>query len=178
MDLTKYAQPVATDNELKSVTGVAKRLLAKTEELASMELAVSELKAEVRELNEKTFPDLMDELSLVELPMTDGTTLVVKDVVAASITKANQEAAFGWLRDNNEADLIKHVMSMSFTRGEDDKAEAVRKLIPKDVGIVDKESVPPQTLSAWARRHLAAGKEFPDSITVFCGRKTAIKQEK
>ena len=46
----------------------------------------------------------------------------------ATITEANKEEAFNWLRNNGLGDIIKNEISVSFGRNEDNKAASMLNL--------------------------------------------------
>ena len=65
---------------------------------------------------------MMSEMGLSHLKLMDGSSVDVKPNYSASISIANREAAFGWLRNNGLGDIIKNEISVSFGRNEDNKA--------------------------------------------------------
>ena len=67
-------------------------------------------------------PTMMSEMGLSELKLQDGSHLKVSMSYRATITEANKEAAFNWLRNNGLGDIIKNEISVSFGRNEDNKA--------------------------------------------------------
>ena len=50
---------------------------------------------------------MMSEMGLAELKLHDGSHLKVSTSYRATITEANKEAAFNWLRENGLGDIIK-----------------------------------------------------------------------
>ena len=67
----------------------------------------------------------MNEMSLSSLKLADGSSVEVKKIYGASIPIAKREAAFNWLRDNDLGDIIKNEITVSFGRGEDNKASTI-----------------------------------------------------
>ena len=61
-------------------------------------------------------------MGLSFLKLQDGSSVEVKTNYSATITQANKEAAFNWLRENGLGDIIKNEISVSFGRNEDNKA--------------------------------------------------------
>ena len=70
----------------------------------------------------EVIPTMMAEMGLSHLKLMDGSSVDVKPNYSASISIANREAAFGWLRNNGLGDIIKNEISVSFGRNEDNKA--------------------------------------------------------
>ena len=68
---------------------------------------LKDLKKEYERLSGETIPTMMAEMGLSHLKLMDGSSVDVKPNYSASITIANRDAAFQWLRDNNLGDIIK-----------------------------------------------------------------------
>ena len=125
-------------------------------------------------------PTMMSEMGLAELKLHDGSHLKVSTSYRATITEANKETAFNWLRNNGLGDIIKNEISVSFGRNEDNKAADYADLA-KGQGFqpTQKMKVEPMTLKALVRERIEAGKEMPTEIFgVFSENKTTIKRNK
>ena len=108
-----------------------------------------------------------------------GSSLEVKTNYSATITQANKEKAFNWLRENNLGDIIKNEISVSFGRNEDNKAADYAELA-KGQGFQPQQKlkVEPMTLKALVLERIEAGKEMPTELfNVFVGNKTNIKRK-
>ena len=121
----------------------------------------------------------MSEMGLSHLKLMDGSSVDVKPNYSASISIANREAAFGWLRNNGLGDIIKNEISVSFGRNEDNKAADYAALAEgHGYQPQQKLKVEPMTLKALVRERIEAGKEMPTEIfNVFVGNKTTIKRK-
>ena len=105
--------------------------------------------------------------------------LKLKQIIGATITLANKEKAFNWLRENDLGDIIKNELTVSFGRNEDNKAAEYAELA-KGQGYqpTQKLKVEPMTLKALVRERIEAGKPLPTEIfNVFIGNKTTIKRK-
>ena len=125
-------------------------------------------------------PTMMSEMGLAELKLHDGSHLKVSTTYRATITEANKETAFNWLRNNGLGDIIKNEISVSFGRNEDNKAADYAELA-KGQGFqpTQKMKVEPMTLKALVRERIEAGKEMPTEIFgVYSENKTTIKRSK
>ena len=123
---------------------------------------------------------MMSEMGLSELKLQDGSHLKFSTSYRATITEANKEAAFNWLRNNGLGDIIKNEISVSFGRNEDNKAADYAELA-KGQGFqpTQKMKVEPMTLKALVRERIEAGKDMPTEIFgVFSENKTTIKRNK
>ena len=141
---------------------------------------LKDLKKEHDRLSGEVIPTMMAEMGLAHLKLSDGSTVDVKPNYSASITVANREKAFNWLRENGLGDIIKNEISVSFGRNEDNKAASYAELA-KGQGFqpTQKMKVEPMTLKALVRERIEAGKEMPTEIFgVFSENKTTIKRNK
>ena len=141
---------------------------------------LKDLKKEYERLSGEVIPTMMAEMGLSHLKLMDGSSVDVKPNYSASISIANREAAFGWLRNNGLGDIIKNEISVSFGRNEDNKA-ADYAALAEERGFqpTQKLKVEPMTLKALVRERLEAGKSMPTELfNVFVGNKTTIKRNK
>jgi len=140
---------------------------------------LKELKKKQDHLSGEVIPTMMAEMGLSELKLQDGSHLKVSTSYRATITVANKEAAFNWLRNNGLGDIIKNEISVSFGRNEDNKA-ADYAALAQERGFqpTQKLKVEPMTLKALVRERIEAGKELPTELfNVFVGNKTTIKRK-
>ena len=136
-------------------------------------------KKEIENLSGEVIPTMMSEMGLSHLKLMDGSSVDVKPHYSATITQANKEAAFNWLRNNGLGDIIKNEISVSFGRNEDTKA-ADYAVLAKSNGFepTQKLKVEPMTLKALVRERIEAGNPMPAEIfNVFIGNKTTIKRK-
>jgi hypothetical protein len=136
-------------------------------------------KKQIDNISGEVIPTMMSEMGLSHLKLMDGSSVDVKPNYSASITIANREAAFGWLRNNGLGDIIKNEISVSFGRNEDNKAADYANLAESHgYQPQQKLKVEPMTLKALVRERIEAGKEMPTEIfNVFVGNKTTIKRK-
>ena len=171
MSRTENIQSLA--DQVQRLEGVIRRI-----ELS--ENSLKDLKKEHQRISGEVIPTMMSEMGLSELKLQDGSHLKVSTSYRATITEANKEAAFNWLRNNGLGDIIKNEISVSFGRNEDNKAANYAELA-KGQGFqpTQKMKVEPMTLKALVRERIEAGKEMPTEIFgVFSENKTTIKRNK
>ena len=77
---------------------------------------------------------MMAEMGLSHLKLMDGSSVDVKPNYSATITVANREKAFNWLRQNGLGDIIKNEISVSFGRNEKTR-QLIMLHLQKSVGI-------------------------------------------
>ena len=168
-----------TDN-IQSLADQVERLELCNDRIADIEADLKMMKNKRDHISGEVIPTMMSEMGLAELKLHDGSHLKVSTSYRATITEANKEAAFNWLRNNGLGDIIKNEISVSFGRNEDNKAADYAELA-KGQGFqpTQKMKVEPMTLKALVRERIEAGKEMPTEIFgVFSENKTTIKRSK
>jgi hypothetical protein len=171
MSKTEHIQSLA--DQVSMLEGLHKRI-------ETSEGNLKDLKKEYQRISGEVIPTMMSEMGLAELKLSDGSHLKVSTSYRATITEANKEAAFNWLRNNGLGDIIKNEISVSFGRNEDNKAASYAELA-RGQGFqpTQKMKVEPMTLKALVRERIEAGKEMPTEIFgVFSENKTTIKRNK
>ena len=150
------------------------------DKIENNEKTLKDLKKEYQRISGEVIPTMMSEMGLAELKLQDGSHLKVSTSYRATITEANKEAAYNWLRNNGLGDIIKNEISVSFGRNEDNKAAEYAELA-RSQGLqpTQKMKVEPMTLKALVRERIEAGKEMPTEIfSVYTENKTTIKRNK
>ena len=168
-----------TDN-IQSLADQVEKLEELQNRLQTQEQIMKDTKKQIERISGEVIPTMMSEMGLAELKLQDGSHLKVSTSYRATITEANKEEAFNWLRNNGLGDIIKNEISVSFGRNEDNKAADYAELA-KGQGFqpTQKMKVEPMTLKALVRERIEAGKEMPTEIFgVFSENKTTIKRNK
>jgi hypothetical protein len=80
-------------------------------EIDEAESRLKLLKKKRDHISGEVIPTMMSEMGLSELKLQDGSHLKVATSYRATITEANKEAAFNWLRNNGLGDIIKNEIS-------------------------------------------------------------------
>ena len=164
---------------VQSLADQVERLEKLQKEIESAEEQLKQKKKNLEHVSGEVIPTMMAEMGLSHLKLMDGSSVDVKPHYSATITQANKEAAFNWLRNNGLGDIIKNEISVSFGRNEDTRAADYAELA-KGHGFepTQKLKVEPMPLKALVRERIEAGKEMPTEIfNVFIGNKTTIKRK-
>ena len=181
IDFEKDQQEVIQKtNNIQTLADQVEKLNSLQARIELQEDNLKNTKKEFDHLSGEVIPTMMAEMGLSHLKLMDGSSVDVKPNYSASITMANREAAFNWLRENGLGDIIKNEISVSFGRNEDNKA-ADYAALAEERGFqpTQKLKVEPMTLKALVRERLEAGKSMPTEIfNVFVGNKTTIKRNK
>jgi hypothetical protein len=171
-DKQDQIKAVANPNELAAKVQQLKDL---EDEIANAEASVKKLKEKANILSQFEIPQMMEEMNITKLKLKDGETVEVSNFYSASIV--DQDAAFQWLRENGRGDIIKNDITVTFGRGEDNKA-AQYAVLAKGQGYepVQKVGVHPQTLKGVVRECNESGIELPDCFKTYVGNRTNIKR--
>ena len=170
-------------NELANVDNLSKHVLdlqRLESEIEKEEHLLKQKKAQADKISAEVIPEIMDQMKLKTLKLQDGSAIEVKEVYSATIPVAQKENAFRWLRDNDLGDLIKNEITVSFGRGEDNKASEYANLA-KGNGFepTQKLKVEPMTLKALFRERSENKEELPsEHFNLFKGNKTKITRSK
>ena len=180
IDFEKDQEEVLDKTEnIDKLADKIKELQAHQQQLEIQEDSIKKRKKDIEYLSGEVIPTMLSEMGLSFLKLQDGSSIEVKTNYSATITQANKEAAFNWLRQNGLGDIIKNEISVSFGRNEDNKAADYAELA-KGQGFepTQKLKVEPMTLKALVRERLEAGKEMPTELfNIFVGNKTTIKRK-
>ena len=171
---------IQNTGNLQTLADQVEKLNSLQQRIELQEDNLKNTKKEFDHLSGEVIPTMMAEMGLSHLKLMDGSSVDVKPNYSASISIANREKAFNWLRENGLGDIIKNEISVSFGRNEDNKA-ADYAALAEERGFqpTQKLKVEPMTLKALVRERLEAGKSMPTEIfNVFVGNKTTIKRNK
>ena len=111
--------------EITTIAAECVKLKAKEDEIAALEEKLKLKKTEADDIGSRVIPELLAEQGLSELKLSDGSKVSVKKEFRATIPKdeARRESCLQWLRDQGLGDIIKNNVTVSFGRGEDNKAQ-------------------------------------------------------
>ena len=162
--------------ELDNIGELAANLLALQKDVAVLEETLKERKEQLRLVQEGQLPAALDQAGLSEIKLASGEKVKVASFYNCSIDAAKKDAAFEWLHDNGHGDIVKHTVSLDFKKGEESLARtAISALIDEGFAPKDQTKVAPQTLKAFARVEVEAGRQLPDFFKLYMGQKATIK---
>ena len=173
-------QSVTQADAAKSLSDKVIKLKNLEDEISNAEKSVSKLKEQAKQLSQFEIPAMMEEMHITKLKLKDGESVEIKKIYGASIPQEHQEAAFTWLRNNDLGDIIKNDITVTFGRGEDNKASEYADLA-KGNGFepTQKLKVEPMTLKALFRERSENNEELPsEHFNLFKGNKTKITRSK
>jgi len=119
----------------------------------------------------------MEENNLTSLRLKDGQKIEIIESYHASITQANRDFCFNWLKEKGLDDIIKNEVSVAFGRGENDGALDLRsQLEGQGLPVDHAQKIHPQTLKAFVGERIRSGDAVPDEFGVFIRKKVKIRQ--
>ena len=174
--VTSELEDLSTEG-LSEVSKLALELKQAQEKLELAEELVKDWKRKVRQLAEEQLPEAMAELNLSNITLADGSSITVDKYYSASIPKDKQGEAFDWLVENGHGDLIKNQVSVSFVRGEEDKAQQfAEELSDNNFAVNTRKWVEPMTLKGWCKGQTEKGVNIPsDLFGLYIGNRAKIK---
>jgi hypothetical protein len=160
----------------KTLSDKVLKLKELEDEILNAEESINKLKEQARILSQVEIPAMMQEMHITKLKLKDGESVEVKPFYSAAIIPEVQEQAFTWLRNNGLGDIIKNDITVTFGRGEDNKAVQYA-VLARGQGFepVQKVGVHPQTLKAVVRERIESGQDMPsDLFKTYAGNSTKI----
>ena len=167
------------------ITDIAQQcvlLKKKEDEVAELEEKLKAKKNERDDISSRVIPELLQEQGLSEIKLADGSKVSVKKEFRATLPKDDltREAAYQWLRDQNLGDIIKNNVTVSFGKGEDNKANQLVDLaVANGFTPQQKSDVAWNTLTALYEERVKAGLDMPsDVFSLWIRNKTKISRKK
>jgi len=170
---------IKSTTNIKTLSDQVLKLRAMEDQLKIMEEALKTRKKEIDRISGEVIPTMLSEMGLSQLKLADGSSVDVKPFYSATISAQNKDRAYNWLRTNGLGDIIKNEISVSFGRGEDNKAAEYANLA-KGQGFqpTQKLKVEPMTLKALVRERIENNKDMPmDIFNVFVGNRTKLTRK-
>jgi hypothetical protein len=167
--------------EVNTIASECVKLKQKEDEIASLEEQLKNKKNEADYISSSVIPELLAEQGLSEIKLADGSKVSVKKEFRATVPKddSKREAALQWLRTNGLGDIIKNNVSVTFGKGEDDKAKQLLDLAAENgYEPQQKSDVSWNTLTALYRERVEAGLDMPsDCFSLWIKDKTKISRK-
>lgn len=179
-DMLADSQNLPSDQGLSKVSRLAEELIDKEEEVKEAEARLKILKEQARDIAERQLPDAMAEVGMAKFVLTDGSEVTVKPYYSAKIGEDKRDECFNWLQDHGHEALIKDEVSITFNKGEHERAEEFKsQLEQQGIEYNGKMGVHPQTLTAFVREQVESGAEFPlELFNVYIGQIAKVKRSK
>jgi hypothetical protein len=161
------------DEQVRALTKLAEEQLALQTVIKEIEQTLEKRKERFRQVSEGLLPDLMNELGVATLTLTNGLKVKDSQFIDARIT---DPAAYDWLEANDNAEIVKMTMSFAVRRTDKRRLQPLVDLAAQmDVEINFKEAVHHMTLKSFVGEALKNGMEIPlELFNVYVGHRVTI----
>ena len=181
-EMLKDSKDLLDSVEVTTIAAECQKLKALEDQIAAAEENLKDLKLKADDVGSRVIPELLAEQALTSIKMEDGSTVSVKKEFRATFPKdeGRREAALQWLRDQGLGDIIKNNVSVTFGKGEDDKAEQLLNLAAEHgFEPQQKSDVAWNTLTALYQERVQAGMDMPsECFSLWIKDKTKISRKK
>jgi hypothetical protein len=181
-EMLKDTSDMLDNVEITDIAQQCVLLKKKEDEVAELEDKLKAKKEERDDISSRVIPELLQEQGLSEIKLADGSKVSVKKEFRATLPKDDltREAAYKWLRDQNLGDIIKNNVTVSFGKGEDNKANQLVDLaVANGFTPQQKSDVAWNTLTALYEERVKAGLDMPsDVFHLWIKDKTKISRKK
>jgi len=196
MDPHQGMTPITKEEELNALIEEASTISLKKEDLDEIgqliqkqldlesalmkaEALMATINAQLLRVRSIELPDMMDQMKIPSF-VYKTVEIKVSPFYSAKIPEDREEEALTWLDDNNHSDIIKNDLSLSFKRGEDDKASDIEDLLIEKGYIPNRRMyVHHSTLKAFVKEMVESGQPIPHELFgIFVGKIAKIKQLK
>jgi hypothetical protein len=181
-EMLKDTSDMLDNVEITDIAQQCIKLKEKEDEIAELEDKLKAKKAEADDISSRVIPELLQEQGLQEIKLSDGSKVSVKKEFRATLPKDDlrRESAYQWLRDQGLGDIIKNNVTVSFGRGEDNKAQQLLDLaVANGFQPQQKSDVAWNTLTALYEERVKAGLDMPsDVFSLWIKDKTKISRKK
>lgn len=187
-----------SEEESVSLTELGRDLYSTDEQIQTLEKKIEDLKKHRQELVMKKLPDYMSKIKQDRIGLEEfGVDLVLEDYVHANIASdwepEKRDAAFAWLEESGNGDLLKTTLSLTFPRKAIAAARwaqaALETLVHylQEAGAETHElpeqkiemGVPWNTLTAFCKEQIKAGNPLPlEVLGCTVGKIVKIKERK
>ena len=166
---------IPRDEQLSGIQNIVQKQINLETQVAAQEQVLKELKRELTDIQTQELPQAMDAVGLATVTLNTGEKVDIKPFVSASISKANKEEAYAWLRDHGHGDLIKVITKVDTGRDQKASAKAQKALVKAGLAPSTEESVHSGTLKVWVREQVEAGEPIPlELFGAYFGQKSTI----
>ena len=180
-EMLKDTSDMLDNVEITDIAEQCVLLKKKEDEVAALEEKLKAKKEERDDISSRVIPELLAEQGLQEIKLADGSKVSVKKEFRATLPKdeIRREAAYQWLRDQNLGYIIKNNVTVSFGKGEDNKANQLVDLaVANGFTPQQKSDVAWNTLTALYEERVKAGLDMPsDVFSLWIKDKTKISRK-
>ena len=153
--------------EITTIAVECQKLKNIEDEIERTEELLKNLKTMADDIGSRVIPELLAEQGLSSIKLADGSSVTVKREYRCTLPKEDdrRELAYKWLRDQSLGDIIKNNVSVTFGRGEDNKAQQLLDLAASNgFSPQQKSDVAWNTLTALFQERVESGLDMPSDV--------------
>ena len=153
--------------EITTIAVECQKLKNIEDEIERTEELLKNLKTMADDIGSRVIPELLAEQGLSSIKLADGSSVTVKREYRCTLPKEDdrRELAYKWLRDQSLGDIIKNNVSVTFGRGEDNKAQQLLDLAASNgFQPQQKSDVAWNTLTALFQERVESGLDMPSDV--------------
>ena len=166
-EMVKDSKDLLDSVEVTNLADECQKLKDTEDMIKSAEKHLKDLKAKADDIGSRVIPELLAEQGLTSIKLADGSSVSVKKEYRCTLPKddSRREQCYKWLRDNQLGDIIKNNVSVTFGRGEDDKAKQLLDLaVANGFDPQQKSDVSWNTLTVLFRERIESGLDMPSEV--------------
>lgn len=166
------------EDHLQMLVSMADKLREKLNAVADAQAELDRLTADLNQFQLGVLPEAMELAGVADYTLSDGTRLLVRPDVKASISIENRPFAHEWLRTNGHGGVIKEAFMCDLRPLTPEQREKLRREIMSfEITPESIESVHASTLKSLVKELLEEGTALPPSISVFQFKKAELKEK-
>ena len=164
--------------DLERLVSLSNSMTQKERRVEELEEDLRTAKQELRDIQEEQIPDVMMELGVSEVTLTDGRKLTIKEDLHAKIADKNRQEAHAWMVEHGYGDIIKNQVVVNVETGNQESLNSLLGILNnnayEDYSL--KNNIHFQTLKKFVKENIEAGVDIPLNLFgVFMSKKAQIK---
>ena len=164
--------------DLERLVSLSNSMTQKERRVEELEEELRTAKQELRDIQEEQIPDVMMELGVSDVTLTDGRKLTIKEDLHAKIADKNRQEAHAWMVEHGYGDIIKNQVVVNVETGNQESLNSLLGILNnnayEDYSL--KNNIHFQTLKKFVKENIEAGVDIPLNLFgVFMSKKAQIK---
>jgi hypothetical protein len=152
--------------ELEQLSSLVDQTLKVEDEIEELDAELKKKKLHHIKLTETDIPGVMNKVKMKKFTTTDGFDVEIKPVIRANVPEANKSKVFKWLRANNHGAMIKTLLQISISPGQEKELQKLlgMKAMDKFPDRKMNGSIHYQTLVSFIKKEKEKDAAFPMSM--------------
>ena len=164
--------------DLERLVTLSNSMTEKERKVEELEEELRRAKQDLRDVQEEQIPDIMMELGVTDVTLSDGRKLTIKEDLHCKIADKNRKEAHDWMIENGFGDIIKNQVVVNVETGNQEALNSLLGILSnnqyEDYSL--KNNIHFQTLKKFVKENIEAGVDIPLNLFgVFMSKKAQIK---